>query len=109
MIKVRFVEVGVAQSIVQVHDADHRTFKATMAYAFADHMILASTQGTSMAQAIGEVTEQPHETAKQPSLMSVEDIVKRACDLSERLYLEMKRRSFIVEIPTPSGEWHEVE
>ena len=72
-----------------------------MAYSFADHMILATTQGASMSH-------EPHERgAPLQQLMSIDQIVKRACDLSEALYVEMKRREFVVKIPHEG--WEAVE
>jgi hypothetical protein len=70
-----------------------QTDKARMAYAFADHMILAVMQ----RQTIQELHENPHPA------MSMQEISKRACDLAEALWAEMKRREFVVEFPAPEG------
>ena len=94
-----------------ITDGDLRLFQAQMAFAFADHMILANTQGSAMGDALNRGDVQPHETpAPDAHLMPVDVIVKRACDLASSLYAEMCRRKFIVKnIPSDTApEWREL-
>jgi len=95
--------------MLQFHEGEHRTFKATMAYAFADHMILAVMQGSTMGENIARLMEHPHEQGGKERPPPVGVIVKVACDLAEHLYAEMSRRGFIVRFEPPAGEWLETE
>lgn len=93
--------------LIQWGENEFKTYKAQMAYAFADHMILAVTQGHGMGKAMSHETLQPHERPDDTPLMNVDQIVKRACDLAEALYAEMKRREFVMEIPHDG--WSRIE
>lgn len=93
-----------------VVDCELRGYRAQMAFAFADHMILASTQGSAMGDALSRDTRQPHEQSPDGHLMPINVIVRRACDLSEALFAEMCRREFIVQNvpPDEASEWVEL-
>jgi fructose/tagatose bisphosphate aldolase len=87
-------------------NTEFQTDKARMAYAFADHMILAAMQGHGIGMAMHQDHGHPHETAPNPPVVDL--IAKQACDLAEVLWAEMKRREFVVEFPIPPG-WAPIE
>jgi hypothetical protein len=91
---------------VMVADTEVQTQKSRMAYAFADHMMLAVMQGHGIGIAMHYDQGQPHE--KAPSPMPMEEISRTACNLAEVLWAEMKRREFIMEFPVPEG-WTETK
>ena len=91
---------------IQVCDNEQQTQKSRMAYAFADHMVLAVMQGHGIGIAMHEDHGHPHEKPSTP--MPMEEIAKQACNLAEVLWAEMKRREFIVEFPVPE-DWTEAK
>ena len=94
-----------------ITDGDLRLYQAQMAFAFADHMVLANAQGSAMGDALGRMDVQPHDKpAPDSHLMPVDVIVKRACDLASALYAEMCRRDFIVKNvpPDTASGWVEL-
>ena len=98
------------KGIPQIAEGEAQGFRARMAFAFADHMILANTQGSAMGDALGRMDAQPHEhPAPDAHLMPIPVIVKRACDLADALYAEMYRREFIVDVPPADPSWERIE
>lgn len=77
------------------HDTTQQNLTARIAVMFADHMVLASDQGSAIGAAMGDA--QPHEA--KSNLMPVGLIVQRACNLAEALIAEMTRREWITEGP----------
>ena len=98
-----------ADGTSQSADAEVRTYRAQMAFAFADHMILANAQGSAMGDALGRMDAQPHDKpAPDAHLMPINAIVRRACDLAEALYVEMCRREFVLDIAPEDPAWRPV-
>ena len=79
------------------HETEHQTMTARIAIMFADHMILAADQGSALGGAMNE--PHPHE---RRTLLPVDTIVQRACNMAEALVAELKRREHIISGPVLS-------